>query len=1373
MASPHLIVPIQVDAFFAEKGDTYVGPDLDFRQLPYFDKKQGIDINPDRPYLIESIVSPPMQNDHLYLKPGVHLHWALPSFLTTTHYASKGQDFPAVPNRWYVAKTIKGVVNTEFIVESDYIWTEEPDCPISDLAIVGLPPGRDIAGKPFAPMGRKWLISDWTNRPKLPKEKYWKGLNEAPLTSIGWGSPAFDTLYAHCRSVFGLHDEAITRIDADVGYTVVGWYEDSTAQSAHQDDYVLEILALCEAEYKQAELDDAIPLGENRETFITRRFQEILHVEIPEGQALLGIKGSIYYGRIKLEDLSKGEPVSNLKVAVGSNATEAISALLVEAMRDKDNATPDTIREEQLEAILSDDSLRARKLDLSSRIKEERHDRGFNPLDTGRKWLVQPVEKTKLGGPVAEQRALPAYSKKVKEALHHLNQAQERYDALQLEYAQQSEVLYADWCRYMLCCYPSEGETFSYLSPDEAMHFIKHNTLARLKQLKYELGLTRLPSLGDSGKFEGFSEAKNAAQVLMGCYNLLKDALDAENHKLDNSKEPFDKRWEVTSTTGTRYFEPTQPVVLLSAAKGDDHSPLSASKRYGQVDRNDINTALKLQLYPVDFTPRKTFSAIAGLLSFAQTNFDKAFGLNAKGINIWHPFRVEWKVAFEPTMADGNEQTERKIVYVQDCILRNFRLPEDDMELALKLQPSGSSPYFEYPNLYEGASFISHRDRDSYKKALEAYRLRYIPSEGGDISLQDLKHLLDRAVKFLNSQDMLTFSLEGFNKALLQLKQIGRIAPQDPLGFKRYQAFTKEIHDAMEWGIGDSPDPNYFFNPIRSGLLKLLSIRMVDTFGRTYDIDLDQPASKIITPTYSRVEGDGQLISLMPRLVQPAAMKAKWIETITEGVQSPICGWIVPNLLDKCIMFFDAKGKHIGNINQNSHWENNIYLAGRSDDSTKPQCDNELLLQCIDWLMQKAEANTAFIPQFLQACKTTMENIQPEYKSSTSVMSVMAGKPMAIVKLSTNLVLRGGAAFDMDWLEFEKDFQRCFRGTNGYTRVKFPMRIGAPHIMNDGLVGYWKLDGPNKLGPQFWMSDMVHASLSDRSGKLPSWFEETELKLRVSVDEQVKFATFLQSIVTNNRISKQAFLKQYMMGGNMLWDALLAANWIKKEPLHGQVIPSVTANELSCSIAEKPQEFVLLMNPRGVLHIQTGILPMRKLSLEEESYKEALRLLEVSFLMSPILMPETQRCMPLHEETEYLWSWIQASKKDGTRTFTRTWQKPFIRQAKFEQAWAAQFISDSDPLIAKDAWDSLIQHGWIVQAEDEFGSYGTLQLPAIELEFSKKDAMSPLATGLSIILPIITEEIRPFPSRAMFYDKLQANEGWLVLNVATTPTQND
>ncbi|MGB3640381.1 MAG: hypothetical protein WBA39_22835 [Rivularia sp. (in: cyanobacteria)] len=75
----YLLVPIHLDALLLSNEQQVMEAMADFSRLPYFDGKQFQ--NPDTPNVSDSILCDPLGQPNLVLKPGVHLHWALPDAL--------------------------------------------------------------------------------------------------------------------------------------------------------------------------------------------------------------------------------------------------------------------------------------------------------------------------------------------------------------------------------------------------------------------------------------------------------------------------------------------------------------------------------------------------------------------------------------------------------------------------------------------------------------------------------------------------------------------------------------------------------------------------------------------------------------------------------------------------------------------------------------------------------------------------------------------------------------------------------------------------------------------------------------------------------------------------------------------------------------------------------------------------------------------------------------------------------------------------------------------------------------------------------------------------------------------------------------------
>lgn len=216
--SNFLLVPIHINALHLQYGTSVAEAMVEFNRLPYFSGKR--DVNPDTVNLSESIVSQPFQNKNLYLKAGIHLHWALPDALTKE---SKDGKFPAVPNRWLVTRRDKDGIE-HWIVESDYLYP--PSTSFQEDSVTYPYQDKENSNFPrFRYLGRKLTFAEWVkNQPGSDSDaKYLER-----LTAIGYGEPTFAALYPNCRSVFGFCDpkyaDATALPEDDLKYDVIGWY---------------------------------------------------------------------------------------------------------------------------------------------------------------------------------------------------------------------------------------------------------------------------------------------------------------------------------------------------------------------------------------------------------------------------------------------------------------------------------------------------------------------------------------------------------------------------------------------------------------------------------------------------------------------------------------------------------------------------------------------------------------------------------------------------------------------------------------------------------------------------------------------------------------------------------------------------------------------------------------------------------------------------------------------------------------------------------------------------------------------------------------------------------------------------------------------
>ena len=95
----------------------------------------------------------------------------------------------------------------------------------------------------------------------------------------------------------------------------------------------------------------------------------------------------------------------------------------------------------------------------------------------------------------------------------------------------------------------------------------------------------------------------------------------------------------------------------------------------------------------------------------------------------------------------------------------------------------------------------------------------------------------------------------------------------------------------------------------------------MDAFGQIFDVG-DKSLGTVYRP--GNLSGPDARVRLEPRIPQSARLSIQWLPAHegkwkpgkhivpAAGEFNPICGWILPNFLDKALMIYDAEGNALG-----------------------------------------------------------------------------------------------------------------------------------------------------------------------------------------------------------------------------------------------------------------------------------------------------------------------------------------------------------------------------------------------------------------------------------------------------------------------------
>lgn len=619
------------------------------------------------------------------------------------------------------------------------------------------------------------------------------------------------------------------------------------------------------------------------------------------------------------------------------------------------------------------------------------------------------------------------------------------------------------------------------------------------------------------------------------------------------------KKLELKKGPAPRYWIPNEPVVLIS---GDVAS--SVSKNELRIDNNYISNSIQ------------NINVTAPALSPSPAEFIEVLNLpilNQKTnthygkINCWNPVILEWEVQNNSMKLTSQDEN-----FNIDLITSNYHLPEDGPEFDLKRTTTDRF----FSDIISGSTILSSHASQGVIKSLEKL-------DCGDD--KELAALIDKVEDQLIDTRFLSQALDGFHDSMLMRNRSMQLDISDPLAVSSNIPFIQKVKENVGRMAFRSPIHDAAFLPILTGTVSINRLRVVDSFGRFVDINPDSNQT-----AYSRsmlIEEKSALISA--RFTQPTRMNFRWMSANHQEMEmnshpstSPLCGWIIPNILDRSIDVYDASGYILGIVDLTVNISINpvnpeATLLAELEKRWKPAPGNNFpvsLQQISNIHLKEVVLFTCRMqPDFLELLEKTQETIDPENFAQHTDLAMLMGKPLAIVRASLDFQLKGNPAINQDWPSFINSINyKSDRTSFGFENVKVPVRLGESGRLNDGIYGYW-IDGETERN--------YHSILSVKKG--------------TTIPQGIKFYDSLDPTIT-------------------------------------------------ISATSKPVYVTMLMDPRGKAHAACGVVPVKAISIPDDQFKPALGRMSVPFFIRPLLTPGGETAIPLRNEPGYSWSWLVKEK---------------------------------------------------------------------------------------------------------------------------------
>lgn len=580
----------------------------------------------------------------------------------------------------------------------------------------------------------------------------------------------------------------------------------------------------------------------------------------------------------------------------------------------------------------------------------------------------------------------------------------------------------------------------------------------------------------------------------------------------------------------------------------------------------------------------------------------------------WTPVFLDWRVQWYPTSVDPAGQ------------LAGWALDEIDYTWLPPFEVPDPPP----PLVFQGRTVLNPRVAQEIKAKLATFQ-----HDPNYASLPVyLREDLEAVAGLVGDLDLLTQSMSGLTDQLVTRllsmarsptdAEVARLLGDAALGFRpNAGSITQEV-------------PLPFF-PLRSGHLQILDVWVVDSFGqvmRGKDPNLPESsplpdpvrAESVFTPDAETLgESNASYLQLAPRLSQAARVELRMVEARTKpdappvyssssDRTSPICGWVVPNHLDGSLMVFDAGGVNLGAVlpvqrdvdpsradSTGLLWE--AVPGTQAPLGAPPTLPNPHLQAMIDGLLQQGLQGSGALEDLLDVIDSSLWRVDP-FAPQQGNLSVLLGRPLAVVRADVSLALFGYPAYNQSWIETGTYYVDPSGG--GYAPVPPPFvsvpwnaRVGDLRYRSNGVLGYYQANRYDRFYP-------AHGA----------GFQTAGLRRSARRGERLLGPRSTARLGGAERIPTTA---QALTG---------ATGYVE------------TGHLISLAPDGSAVSLTILMEPTGTVPTITGSLPAVQVALAQGPVALALQKMTATFRMGPLLVDPARIQVPLPGNVKGTWGWI-------------------------------------------------------------------------------------------------------------------------------------
>ncbi|MCM1174691.1 MAG: hypothetical protein NC341_06520 [Blautia sp.] len=410
----------------------------------------------------------------------------------------------------------------------------------------------------------------------------------------------------------------------------------------------------------------------------------------------------------------------------------------------------------------------------------------------------------------------------------------------------------------------------------------------------------------------------------------------------------------------------------------------------------------------------------------------------------WQTFMLEWRVKFHPSRTPARS-TDDSMAY-----WRFDGLDYDNREA-----------YRGNAVVYAGRTMVTPHS---------LYRFRYTAAKYMKESGMEEEEI-GKILKGVEELPVLSQNLDGFNSLLLSRIR----ALQAPvIGNEDDEKLTEAILKALPTEKKAVNDALPHF-PLRAGHLRLEKANLLSTFGMIQSVSTSRApflCSEVLGE-YKDPRENTEYALLRPRIMGEARFRFDFVCADNAGVvaeaapdTSPICGMIMPELLNSRLVFYSAKGSCYGGLK--TVYRKGKRLARWISPPGQAQIpfeeipfEDENLKKMIAYLLQDSKKGGTAYTDLLLLIGQQLDRALPSGLDMGAELPWIWGRPLAVFRCRASLERRGGLAYS----QLRKDYAEY--DTLAVEKIRFPLMAGDMSRVRSGIVGYFESFDYARLYPAY------------------------------------------------------------------------------------------------------------------------------------------------------------------------------------------------------------------------------------------------------------------------------------------------------------------